>query len=103
MLKGLLGETPEIGGRIKISSSEISYCDQTPWIFNGSVRNNILAMSEYDAAWYATVLQACSLEVDPRQMPDGDSTVVGSQGVKLSGGQKQRIVSTPQGKRRKLS
>ncbi|KAK7745878.1 hypothetical protein SLS53_002596 [Cytospora paraplurivora] len=91
LLKGLLGETPKLGGQIEIPSSEIAYCDQTPWIFNGSIRDNILAMSEYDAAWYATVLQSCSLDVDLHQMPDGDSTVVGSQGVKLSGGQKQRI------------
>ncbi|ROW15668.1 hypothetical protein VPNG_02110 [Cytospora leucostoma] len=91
LLKGLLGETTKIGGQIRISSSEIAYCDQTPWVFNGSIRDNVLAMSEYDDAWYATVLQACSLDVDLRQMPDGDSTVVGSQGVKLSGGQKQRI------------
>lgn len=93
LLKGLLGETPSIGGRVEVSSSEIAYCDQTPWITNGSVRDNITAKSEFDAVWYTAVCQACGLDIDLRQLPDGDSTVVGSKGVKLSGGQKQRIVS----------
>lgn len=93
LLKGLLGETSILGGQVEVSSSEIAYCDQTPWVTNGSVRDNITAKSEFDAVWYATVCQACGLSVDLRQLPDGDSTVVGSKGVKLSGGQKQRIVS----------
>ncbi|ROW02989.1 hypothetical protein VMCG_05737 [Cytospora schulzeri] len=91
LLKGLLGETPRLEGHVEVSSPEIAYCDQTPWIINGSIRDNITARSGFDAGWYATVCQACGLDIDLRQMPDGDSTVVGSKGVKLSGGQKQRI------------
>ncbi|KUI53472.1 Multidrug resistance-associated protein 1 [Cytospora mali] len=90
-LKGLLGETSKLRGQVEVSSSAIAYCDQTPWIINGSIRDNIVAKSNFEAVWYATVCQACGLEVDFRQMPDRDSTVVGSKGVKLSGGQKQRI------------
>ncbi|KUI69238.1 Multidrug resistance-associated protein 1 [Cytospora mali] len=91
LLKGLLGETSKLRGQVEVSSSAIAYCDQTPWIINGSIRDNIVAKSDFEAAWYTTVCQACGLDVDFRQMPDGDSTVVGSKGVKLSGGQKQRI------------
>ena len=87
-LKGLLGETTRLRGRVAISSPEIAYCDQTPWIMNGTIRDNILSLSSFDAVWYVTVCQACCLDLDIRQMPDGDSTVVGSKGVKLSGGQK---------------
>lgn len=94
-LKGLLGETPRVQGRVEVSSPEIAFCDQTAWIIQGSIRANILAKSEFDAAWYATVCRACALDFDLRQLPAGDSTIVGSKGVKLSGGQKQRIVSTP--------
>lgn len=92
-LKGLLGETPAFKGLVHVSSGEIAYCDQTPWIINGSIRDNIIVGTKFDATWYSSVVQACALDIDLRQMPEGDLTVVGSKGVKLSGGQKQRIVS----------
>lgn len=92
-LKGLLGETTFIQGRVKVLSSQIAYCDQTPWIINGSIRNNIIAESEFQAQWYQSVVRACALDIDMSQLPEGDYTLVGSQGVKLSGGQKQRLVS----------
>jgi ATP-binding cassette subfamily C (CFTR/MRP) protein 1 len=92
-LKGLLGETAKARGEIFISSSQIAYCDQTPWIINGSIRENIVAASQFDELWYQSVIQACALDIDLQRMPSGDSTVVGSKGVKLSGGQKQRLVS----------
>ena len=92
-LKGLLGETTEIHGQVYVSSSEIAYCDQSPWIINGSIQENIVAGSEFDAKWYATVIYACALNTDIRQMSAGDLTIVGNKGVKLSGGQKQRLVS----------
>lgn len=92
-LKGLLGETAKARGRLFISSSQIAYCDQTPWIINGSIRENVVAASQFDESWYQSVVQACALDIDLQRMPSGDSTVVGSKGVKLSGGQKQRLVS----------
>ena len=92
-LKGLLGETPELNGQVHVSSPEIAYCDQTPWITSGSIRDNIVAASEFHADWYETVMHACALDIDIRQMPEGDFSIVGDKGVKLSGGQKHRLVS----------
>lgn len=93
LLKGLLGETPQTSCRVSMPSSEIAYGDQSAWIMNGSILDNITAgmESDFDAGWYKTVCHACALDIDFRQMPDGDSTVVGSKGVKMSGGQRQRI------------
>lgn len=93
LLKGLLGETPRTSCQVSIPSSEIAYGDQSAWIINGSILDNITAGmgSDFDAEWYKTVCHACALDIDLRQMPDGDSTVVGSKGVKMSGGQRQRI------------
>ncbi|KAL3417369.1 ABC multidrug transporter [Phlyctema vagabunda] len=48
-------------------------------------------ISPLDREWYRKVLYSCSLEQDLNQLPDGDSTNVGSRGAMLSGGQKQRI------------
>lgn len=93
LLKGIIGETPQISSRVNIPSAEIAYADQSAWIMNGSIMDNITAGTDFDldAEWYRTVCHSCALDIDFRQMPDGDSTVVGSKGVKMSGGQKQRI------------
>lgn len=93
LLKGMLGETPQSSCQVSMTSSEIAYGDQSAWILNGSIMNNITAGmgSDFDAEWYRTVCHSCALDVDLRQLPDGDSTVVGSKGVKMSGGQRQRI------------
>jgi ABC-type multidrug transport system fused ATPase/permease subunit len=93
LLKGILGETPKGSSRVIISTPQVAYVDQSAWVMNGSIRDNIVARtdSEFDAEWYTAICQACVLDVDFRQMPHGDSTLVGSRGVKISGGQRQRI------------
>ncbi|GAW18308.1 hypothetical protein ANO14919_077830 [Xylariales sp. No.14919] len=90
-LKGILRETPYCTGHTDALPSLSAFCDQTPWIISGSIRSNIVAESEYDEVWYQSVVKACALDIDINRFPQGDSTVVGSKGVKLSGGQKQRI------------
>lgn len=94
LLKAILGEVPCLQGRVDVSTLNIAYCDQTPWHMNESIRSSIVAVSDYDEDWYTTVLRACSLEEDLRQLPRGDQTIVGSKGIALSGGQSQRIVSS---------
>ncbi|KAL8995121.1 MAG: hypothetical protein Q9169_005084 [Polycauliona sp. 2 TL-2023] len=91
LLKSLLGEVPTLGGSIKCLGGEIAYCDQTPFHMNGTVRESIMAFSEMDDRWYGTVVKACALTEDLRQMQLGDRTRIGSKGVALSGGQSQRI------------
>lgn len=34
-LKGLLGETPLSEGSVEVSSSDIAWCEQTPWLMVG--------------------------------------------------------------------
>lgn len=93
LLKAILGETPSSRGRVTLKSPHIAYCDQTPWIMNTTIRDNIIAESKgFDEIWYNTVIKACDLVTDLSRMPLGSSTVVGNSGLKLSGGQKQRLV-----------
>ncbi|KAH6661422.1 ABC transporter [Truncatella angustata] len=91
ILKAILGEATIFSGSVWISSKELAYCDQSPWVSNGSVRENIVSGTDFDAAWYNTVIHACALQVDLLQLSNGDATNVGSKGVSLSGGQKQRL------------
>jgi ATP-binding cassette, subfamily C (CFTR/MRP), member 1 len=93
LLKALLGEVPNMGGSVQISSMRVAFCDQTPWHMNQTVQQSIIAVSDFDASWYATVIRACALEMDLKQLPRGDQTIIGSKGIALSGGQSQRIVS----------
>lgn len=95
LLKALLGETPSTQGFVYISSKEIAFCDQTPWLINGSVQKNVLGFSVFDGPWYNTVIHACGLEEDLATFPNGDQSLIGSQGITLSGGQKQRVVCSP--------
>lgn len=91
LLKALLGEVPALGGTIRYLGTDIAYCDQSPFHMNGTVRESITAFSEPDDRWYTTVVKACALTEDLRQMQLGDRTRIGSKGVALSGGQSQRV------------
>lgn len=93
-LKGLAGETPVLEGEIFIKYPDLAFCDETPWLCNASIQNNIVGegLSTFDPNWYHTVVRACALDLDFKKMTAGDKTSVGSKGSKLSGGQRQRIV-----------
>ncbi|KAJ0117931.1 multidrug resistance-like protein [Diaporthe amygdali] len=91
LLKGLLGEVPHVTGRVSLQRHRVSWCDQSPWLTNDSIRKNIVGFSEYEEDLYRLVTHACDLEKDFASLEDGDLTVIGSNGIALSGGQKQRV------------
>ncbi|KAK4069531.1 uncharacterized protein Triagg1_6955 [Trichoderma aggressivum f. europaeum] len=93
LLKVLLGETPFHSGRVLIGPETrgIGFCDQTAFLTNETVRDNILGYVPFDQARYDEVLEAALLLPDIATFPQGDLTKVGSGGVTLSGGQKQRV------------
>ncbi|KAJ3495551.1 hypothetical protein NLG97_g3315 [Lecanicillium saksenae] len=69
LLKAVLGEISRAAGQRLMQAASVAYCQQTPYIFNGTIQSNIVG----DA------------------LPDGLETVVGTSGLQLSGGQKQRV------------
>jgi ABC-type transport system involved in cytochrome bd biosynthesis fused ATPase/permease subunit len=73
----------------------MAYCQQSPWIFNGTLRTNIIGESPIDQQWLREVVYACALDVGRIGLPLGLDTVTGSSGAQLSGGLKQRVVSIP--------
>lgn len=93
LLKALMGETPSSKGFVYVSSLEAAFCDQTSWITNGTIKDNIVGASTYDEHWYTTVVEACALVPDLQLLPSSHFSLVGSKGITLSGGQRQRIVS----------
>ncbi|MCJ1385668.1 hypothetical protein MMC17_008791 [Xylographa soralifera] len=93
LCKALLGETVGFRGDIQICerSSEIAFCDQTSFLINDTLRNNILGFSSFDNDWYNAVVDALVLRDDISTFPKRDQTLIGTNGVSLSGGQKQRV------------
>ncbi|KAH8881696.1 P-loop containing nucleoside triphosphate hydrolase protein [Thozetella sp. PMI_491] len=93
LLKALLGEARMLAGSVEFTiPEEVAYCDQDAWLLNRTIKENILAFDEYHKEFYDSVVKACQLLEDLAQLPKGDDTLIGSQGVSLSGGQKQRVV-----------
>jgi ABC-type multidrug transport system fused ATPase/permease subunit len=93
-LKSLLGEISCSKGCMNLTESNIAFCDQTPWLINATLRENVVAESgDFDEMWFDTVIGACDLITDFASFAKGADTIVGDNGVKLSGGQKQRVVS----------
>ncbi|XP_065914062.1 ATP-binding cassette sub-family C member 4-like isoform X2 [Dysidea avara] len=90
ILQCLLREIEALDGSVDIEGS-VSYASQEPWIFSGTIKENILFGEEYDEAWFRRVVECCSLDKDIDDMPFGDETLIGERGVNLSGGQKARV------------
>uniref|UniRef100_T1GI51 ABC transmembrane type-1 domain-containing protein n=1 Tax=Megaselia scalaris TaxID=36166 RepID=T1GI51_MEGSC len=88
LLNCILGEVPIVEGSVIVDGKITS---QEPWIIEGSIKDNIVFVDEYDSVRYAEVVKACSLLKDLKIFPNGDETLIGERGVTLSGGQKARI------------
>ncbi|XP_068628290.1 probable multidrug resistance-associated protein lethal(2)03659 [Battus philenor] len=90
LLHVLLRELPLVSGSVHVGGT-VSYASQEPWLFAGSVRQNILFGQPMDRPRYNAVVRRCALDRDFTLFPYGDKTVVGERGVSLSGGQRARI------------
>ncbi|XP_021375735.1 multidrug resistance-associated protein 5-like [Mizuhopecten yessoensis] len=90
LLQALIGRMPLITGDIAVDGT-VAYAAQQAWIFNGTLRDNVLFGRPFHQEWYAQVLTACSLDPDLRILANGDMTEIGDRGINLSGGQKQRV------------
>lgn len=90
LLQLILGELRETHGHVTVNG-KVSLASQEPWLFAGSVRNNILFGQPYDETRYRQVTRVCALIKDFIQLPQGDKTLVGEKGASLSGGQRARI------------
>lgn len=93
LCKALLGEIPFSRGSVDLSTRfpHVGFCDQTAFLSNASIRENIIGFSPFDNERYAEIIEATALGFDLATLPQGDRTNVGSDGITLSGGQKQRV------------
>lgn len=90
LLHAILGEMRKTNGSVSLEGS-VAYVAQTAWIFNDTLKNNILFGKEYDEQLYQKAIRVSALEQDLNILPAGDMTAIGEKGINLSGGQKQRV------------
>ncbi|NOV00217.1 ABC transporter ATP-binding protein [Paenibacillus planticolens] len=89
----LVDGVPLTGTNLLSLRKSISYVPQDPFLFNGSIRENLL-MIDPDATevqiWDALEFAASAEFV--RKLPQGLDTLIGDRGIRLSGGERQRLV-----------
>ena len=96
LVKALLGELrpPTNTAFTKSSNIRTAYCDQTPVIFNSTVRANVLFGLPMDEPLYFECIDSSCLQEDIDSFVDNDLTEIGEHGVNLSGGQRARLAFT---------
>ena len=82
---------PLDGARVRAWRRRIGYVNQEPFLFNDTIRANLLLVREdaNEDELRAALASASAAFVDA--LPDGLDTVVGDRGVRLSGGERQRV------------
>ncbi|PQE04057.1 metal resistance YCF1 protein [Rutstroemia sp. NJR-2017a BVV2] len=90
LCKAILEEMIITQGSVEKYGS-VAYAAQKPWIFNGTIKDNIVFGSAWDPDFYRVTIESCALKHDLEALVDGDQSRVGEEGIQLSGGQKARI------------
>lgn len=73
--------------------SKISYVPQDPFLFNGTIRDNLIRFNSNKSD--EEIIKALELSMIKdfiETLPRGLDTVIGDRGISLSGGEKQRII-----------
>ncbi|KAM0306073.1 hypothetical protein ACHAO8_010900 [Botrytis cinerea] len=92
LLRAILSEA-KYSGTISINTHQIAYCPQVPWLFTGTIQQNVcgLEVGAVDETWYKSVLHACALDSVLLGLSQNDKTHIEGQSSSLSGGEKQRL------------
>ncbi|AES64141.2 putative xenobiotic-transporting ATPase [Medicago truncatula] len=91
LVSAMLGELPPIADSTVVLRGTVAYVPQVSWIFNATVRDNVLFGSVFDPIRYERAINVTELRHDLELLPGGDLTEIGERGVNISGGQKQRV------------
>jgi len=87
LLSAILGEMESIGNsKVHLPKTEaeknmdgfVSYCNQSPWVINDTLKGNILFGRPFDEERYQRILNVCALLDDIAVLPAGDATEIGT-------------------------
>ncbi|CAL5345398.1 unnamed protein product [Camellia sinensis] len=90
-ISAMIGELPPVANASVVIRGSVAYVSQISWIFNATVRENILFGSNFEPARYWKAIDVTALQHDLDLLPGRDLTEIGERGVNISGGQKQRV------------
>ncbi|XP_028090849.1 ABC transporter C family member 2-like isoform X7 [Camellia sinensis] len=90
-ISAMIGELPPVADASVVIRGSVAYVPQISWIFNATVRENILFGSNFEPARYWKAIDVTALQHDLDLLPGRDLTEIGERGVNISGGQKQRV------------
>ncbi|EAR94177.2 ABC transporter family protein (macronuclear) [Tetrahymena thermophila SB210] len=79
-----------LNSSLKVQGS-LAYVSQNQWLYDSSLRSNILFHAPFDRKYYRACIFASCLHDDISKFEDFDLYEVGINGSKLSGGQQQRV------------
>ena len=74
----------------KIKNS-ITYINQKSYIFNDSIKNNIILGKEYDDKLFKTSINLSGIDVLINELEEKEDTILSDNNIRLSSGQIQRI------------
>ncbi|KAJ7382494.1 Multidrug resistance-associated protein 4 [Desmophyllum pertusum] len=87
LLMSMLGELPISSGKISCIG-KMAFVSQMPWVYSGTVQENIIFGKQLVEQRYHKVIEVCDLEKDIARFAKRDLTEIGQRGVILSGGQR---------------
>ena len=105
LLRALLGLLPKDAGDVRWNGEIINdpdsffapprcaYTPQVPWLFSGTLRDNILMGIPEEQADLDAAIWSAVMEYDLAELEEGFDTMIGPKGVKVSGGQAQRTAA----------
>jgi ABC-type multidrug transport system fused ATPase/permease subunit len=96
LILSLLEDINLLSGSISMAKSlqnNLAYCEQSPWVVSGTIRDNILLCSTkpFSQVNLDRAVAASALYQDLKELESGLHTVVGERGKTLSGGQRARV------------
>lgn len=93
LVAGITGQLQLVDGECH-NVGRYAFASQQPFLFSGTIRENILFGAPYNEDRYQKTIFACSLTRDLEILPDGDMTIVAERGTNLSGGKLAIVVSS---------
>lgn len=87
----LILQDTEISRGVINTRGVISYASQEPWLFPGTIKQNIVFGELLDEQRYEAIIKMCALRTDLENFPKGEDTIVMDKGTNLSKGQQTRI------------
>ena len=80
LLAAILGELPLHKGEISYHG-KLAYVPQIPWVFSGTIRENVLFGLPFNEERLQQVVHICELTKDLTNFTNGDLTEIGQRGV----------------------